>query len=700
MLTGVFLALAAGQAGRIEATLSREKGETLLRVGAGEPQRVDGRFTAVALAPGGRRALLHAGPGGPLAYVRVGGAIQELADAARAPRWAPDGAHAIYVDRSGALRVFNAALPLEAAAKVAERTRGAAFAPDSSRVAYADEDGLWIVPVDGGPARRIVRNRTATAIAWHPDGRTIAFVEPGLGQAPGRLHVVKATGSALKPVGPLAADVLEYSPNGRHLLVGNGGSYQVVSATAGKPLPVPTSIGAPQWTSSTQLRIATATGIVALDVATGKEQRLKEPVAGLTSYAADPQPDLSGDQLFASPFRGASAPQTGQIRIEGVIADANPLDAEFTVAVQAVVEPNGRETRFARPMAQPIVLGARAQLTDGNRTRPLRTIDLLPEAEVSLWLRTPRLDPAKRVEAEMAWVEGVALGAVEPLLSAPRLRGDPVDYDGVSPEKVVVPLVFPVAGRCNWSDTFLADRAGGRRRHHGQDLMAAKMTPLVACFDGVVYLGRGAAGGHYTIRVEGDNGWIANYYHVNNDNPGTDDGLGGDANAFAPGLESGQRVFAGQFIGYVGDSGNAEGTAPHLHFELWDSVTSAVVNAAPSLRSAQRLEAPAAKVVDPSLKPSVGEVRLDGTIHSIDASRKVVRLTLLSRTERGKTRSITRHSSLYVAWQGKIDAHLMGNEAVAVDFSDLRPGLYAACIGQPPATGRAMVPRKAAFATP
>ncbi|MFX4416406.1 M23 family metallopeptidase, partial [Acinetobacter baumannii] len=70
----------------------------------------------------------------------------------------------------------------------------------------------------------------------------------------------------------------------------------------------------------------------------------------------------------------------------------------------------------------------------------------------------------------------------------------------------------------------------------------------------------------------------------------TDDGSGLDENAFAPGLETGQRVEAGQFIAYVGDSGNAEDTAPHCHFELWETTTHACVNATPSLESAVRTD--------------------------------------------------------------------------------------------------------------
>ena len=176
--------------------------------------------------------------------------------------------------------------------------------------------------------------------------------------------------------------------------------------------------------------------------------------------------------------------------------------------------------------------------------------------------------------------------------------GTGTEYDSA---RVVVPLTFPVAGPTRFSDNWLACRSGCARMHMGQDLMAARMTPLLAAFDGVVTSVRresapNSGGNYLTLTADRGpaKGWTAVYVHVNNDNPGTDDGRGTGTWDFPKGIAPGSRVLAGQLIGWNGDSGNAESTGPHLHFELrkgegWSGV---VHNAYPSLVAARRLAAP------------------------------------------------------------------------------------------------------------
>lgn len=173
-------------------------------------------------------------------------------------------------------------------------------------------------------------------------------------------------------------------------------------------------------------------------------------------------------------------------------------------------------------------------------------------------------------------------------------------------EDVDVALTFPVAGPNRYGDHFWYPR--GDRYHHAIDIMADKMTPVVAAMSGTItyYNGSGNQawidkyGRCCTLRVTSDDGyWITKYIHLNNDSPGTDDGQGW---GIAPGIALGVHVEAGQIIGWVGDSGDAETTAPHVHFELMDKY-GVIVDPYLSLKAAETGVPPAI-----CAKPDVGSV--------------------------------------------------------------------------------------------
>ncbi len=133
-------------------------------------------------------------------------------------------------------------------------------------------------------------------------------------------------------------------------------------------------------------------------------------------------------------------------------------------------------------------------------------------------------------------------------------------------------IVFPVLGPVAYADGWMDSRDGGRRRHEGTDIIGVQMQPILAAVDGEITrlqtesIGiRGVA-----ITIRDSEGWRYNYFHDNNDTPGTDDGQAAEAFRLAPGLAVGSRVVAGQIIGYMGDSGNAEDSVTHLHFEFRD----------------------------------------------------------------------------------------------------------------------------------
>ena len=132
---------------------------------------------------------------------------------------------------------------------------------------------------------------------------------------------------------------------------------------------------------------------------------------------------------------------------------------------------------------------------------------------------------------------------------------------------ITLPIDPQSADVVSWSDTFGAPRSGGRS-HKGVDMMGPRMVPLIAAADGFVSWMR-----HDTVRgnnldITDADGWTYHYVHINNDTPGTDDGANDFEFAFAPGIARGTTVSAGQVVGYMGDSGNAESVGPGLHFEI------------------------------------------------------------------------------------------------------------------------------------
>jgi murein DD-endopeptidase MepM/ murein hydrolase activator NlpD len=169
-------------------------------------------------------------------------------------------------------------------------------------------------------------------------------------------------------------------------------------------------------------------------------------------------------------------------------------------------------------------------------------------------------------------------------------------------------ICFPVVEPVEFSSSFGAPRSG--HSHQGNDLMGDKGYHLVAPADGVIVdlRGPGQGYGDYSIRMQDAEGWFYAFLHMNNDTWGTDDGGAPPEMTFAPGLAPGSTVRAGQFLGYMGDSGNAEGSSPHLHFEIrqpaGDLWSAAAIDPYPSLMAAPRCADPTAVPPLPPVIPS------------------------------------------------------------------------------------------------
>ena len=149
-------------------------------------------------------------------------------------------------------------------------------------------------------------------------------------------------------------------------------------------------------------------------------------------------------------------------------------------------------------------------------------------------------------------------------------------------------IVFPVLGTVEFSNDFGAPRAQGS--HQGIDILAPRRALALAAEAGRVRFYSGSSRGGCMLYLDGKSGTQYLYIHLNNDLTDGNDNRGGCkiGVAFPAGLKSGARVTAGQPIGYVGDSGDANGIHPHLHFEVHPNGGGAV-NPYRRLLSARRL---------------------------------------------------------------------------------------------------------------
>lgn len=137
----------------------------------------------------------------------------------------------------------------------------------------------------------------------------------------------------------------------------------------------------------------------------------------------------------------------------------------------------------------------------------------------------------------------------------PRPSPSSAPQQAVAASAASGPLLVPVAGvaASQLSDTF-GDARGGERRHEALDIPAPAGTPVIAAAGGTIEkLFRSEEGGN-TVYVRSPDRRILYYYaHLQ---------------AYAPGLEAGNAVARGQRLGMVGSSGNADPSAPHLHFAV------------------------------------------------------------------------------------------------------------------------------------
>lgn len=136
-------------------------------------------------------------------------------------------------------------------------------------------------------------------------------------------------------------------------------------------------------------------------------------------------------------------------------------------------------------------------------------------------------------------------------------------YTQAPDAKLAMPLESIAKGKI--ADTWQAPRGDGRR-HEGQDIFAPRGTPILSATSGYIYkIGENNLGGQ-TVSVISKGGRIYYYAHLD---------------SYAQNIHVGDRVTTRTVLGYVGTTGNAQGTPPHLHFGVY--TLSGAINPLPLL---------------------------------------------------------------------------------------------------------------------
>jgi len=190
------------------------------------------------------------------------------------------------------------------------------------------------------------------------------------------------------------------------------------------------------------------------------------------------------------------------------------------------------------------------RLTAAHDGLPAGTTILVGYAEVAAQAAAtppPPQKPKKPKQAPKAAT--TAAGAPEPGTGIP-VRQPPK----VTPKLTAGGYVFPVYGPSSFVDTFGAGRSdvsGGW--HHGDDIFAPLGAPVLAVASGTVFsVGWNTIGGN-RLWVRDGQGNLFYYAHLS---------------AFTPLAINGNKVNAGDVLGFVGNTGDAQGTPTHLHFEI------------------------------------------------------------------------------------------------------------------------------------
>jgi hypothetical protein len=196
------------------------------------------------------------------------------------------------------------------------------------------------------------------------------------------------------------------------------------------------------------------------------------------------------------------------------------------------------------------VTGLYVHLTADHGGAPAGTVIIVGSANLTAETPfAPKTTPRKTIPRKAVEPKTEAKKDVAVPRSLPRVRDIPFN---VFPKLTAGGYVFPVYGPASYTNTFGAPRAN-TGWHHGEDIFAPLGAPILAVANGIVYsVGWNDVGG---LRL-----WLQDlagneFYYAH-------------LSAFSPLAVNGAQVRAGDVLGFMGNTGDAEHTPYHLHFEV------------------------------------------------------------------------------------------------------------------------------------
>ena len=278
--------------------------------------------------------------------------------------------------------------------------------------------------------------------------------------------------------------------------------------------------------------------------------------AGAAAGTAGATGDVGTSTITGLTVLGQAVTPSGNVQLP--LADWGTLD----------VLSSTRSTSDVPRSAESTVTGLRVRLIAEHNGLPAGTQIVVGSATVrAVAQATPTTPPPAHIDGAPRAAPTVPASPkptrVAPLPNAPKepgrsIPGAPPEVVRAAPE-VVARLsrggyVFPVFGPAAFGNSFGAYRGDvAGKWHHGEDLVAPAGTPLLAVADGTLFsVGWNDIGG-WRLWLRDDAGNEFYYAHLS---------------AYSPLAIAGKRVKAGDVLGFVGNSGDADGGVTHLHFEI------------------------------------------------------------------------------------------------------------------------------------